>query len=157
MKVPLVVPSVVLLFEVVGVEVVLQQIPEAVMTDPPFDVIVPPALAAYFVILDAAVVVSDGAIAIVEKLVSVVDKNKVDIEAYQTEVISLNNENKGLRDALNDNSNVIDGLKEQLDRLQEERLNLIEEVNLREKKIDDKNTAMKKLNQHTLQEVHLVL
>jgi chromosome segregation ATPase len=75
----------------------------------------------------------------VEKLVSVVDKNKVDIEAYQTEVISLNNENKGLRDALNDNSNVIDGLKEQLDRLQEERLNLIEEVNLREKKIDDKN------------------
>jgi len=55
----------------VGVAVVLQQIPEAVMTDPPFDVIVPPALAAYFDILDAAVVVSDGATAIVEKLVSV--------------------------------------------------------------------------------------
>ena len=47
----------------VGVAVVLQQIPEAVIVDPPFDVIVPPALAAYFVILLARVVVSDGAIA----------------------------------------------------------------------------------------------
>ncbi len=75
----------------------------------------------------------------VEKLVSVVEKNQVDIEAYQTEVVSLNNENKGLREVLNDNANVIAGLKEQLDRLQEERLNLIEEVNNREKKIDDKN------------------
>ena len=75
----------------------------------------------------------------VEKLVSVVEKNQVDIEAYQTEVVSLNNENKGLREVLNDNANVIGGLKEQLDRLQEERLNLIEEVNNREKKIDDKN------------------
>jgi hypothetical protein len=70
-NVPLVVPSVVLVSEVVGVAVVLQQIPDAVMTDPPLDVIVPPELAAYFVILDAAVVVSDGATAIVEKLVSV--------------------------------------------------------------------------------------
>ena len=70
-NVPLVVPSVVLLFEVVGVAVVLQQIPEAVIAEPPLEVIVPPVLAAYFVILDAAVVVSDGAIAIVAKLVSV--------------------------------------------------------------------------------------
>lgn len=75
----------------------------------------------------------------VEKLVSVVEKNKVDIEAYQTEVVSLNNENKGLRDALNDNTNIIVGLKEQLDRLQEERLNLIEEVNRREAIIYNKN------------------
>lgn len=75
----------------------------------------------------------------VEKLVSIVEKNKIDIEAYQTEVISLNDENKGLRDALTDNANVISGLGEQLDRLQEERINLIEEVNIREKKIDDKN------------------
>ncbi len=70
-NVPLVVPSVVLVSEVVGVAVVLQQIPDAVMTDPPCDEIVPPALAAYFVILDATVVVSVGAIAMVEKLVSV--------------------------------------------------------------------------------------
>ena len=70
-NVPLVVPSVVLVFEVVGVAVVLQQIPEAVIVDPPLEVIVPPTLAAYFVILDATVVVSDGAIAIVVKLVSV--------------------------------------------------------------------------------------
>jgi hypothetical protein len=70
-NVPLVVPSAVLLSEVVGVAVVLQQIPDAVMTDPPLDVIVPPALAAYFVILDTAEVVSVGARAKVEKLVSV--------------------------------------------------------------------------------------
>ena len=70
-NVPLVVPSVVLVSEVVGVAVVLQQIPEAVIADPPFDVILPPALAAYFVILLATVVVSVGAIAIVTKLVSV--------------------------------------------------------------------------------------
>jgi hypothetical protein len=70
-NVPVVVPSVVLKSEVVGVAVVLQQIPEAVIEDPPFDVMVPPALAAYFVILLAAVVVSIGAIALVVKLVSV--------------------------------------------------------------------------------------
>ena len=70
-KVPLVAPSVVLLFEVVGVAVVLQQIPEIVIAEPPLDVIVPPALAAYLVILLAAVVVSVGAIAFVIKLVSV--------------------------------------------------------------------------------------
>jgi hypothetical protein len=68
--VPLVAPSVVLLLDAVGVAVVLQQIPDAVIVDPPLDVIVPPALAAYFVILLAAVVVSDGAIAIVVKLIS---------------------------------------------------------------------------------------
>ncbi len=70
-NVPLVVPSVVLLSDMVGVAVVLQQIPEAVIADPPFDVIVPPALAAYFVILLTAVVVKVGAIANVAKLVSV--------------------------------------------------------------------------------------
>ena len=70
-NVPLVIPSVDLKSEVVGVAVVLQQIPEAVIVDPPLEVIVPPALAAYFVILLAAVVVKVGAIAIVVKLVSV--------------------------------------------------------------------------------------
>lgn len=75
----------------------------------------------------------------VEKLVSVVEKNKVDIEAYQTEVVSLSNENNGLREVLNDNSNVIAGLKEQIDRLQEERLKLIEAVNEREAIIYNKN------------------
>jgi chromosome segregation ATPase len=75
----------------------------------------------------------------VEKLVSVVEKNQVDIEAYQTEVVSLNNENKGLREVLNDNANVISGLKEQIDRLQEERLKLIEDVNEREAIIYNKN------------------
>jgi hypothetical protein len=70
-KVPLVVPSVVLLLDVVGVEVVLQHIPDAVIAEPPLVVIVPPALAAYFVIPDTAEVVSVGAIAKVEKLVSV--------------------------------------------------------------------------------------
>ena len=70
-KIPLVVPSVVLLSDMVGVAVVLQQIPEAVIADPPLDVIVPPALAAYFVILLTTVVVKVGAIAMVVKLVSV--------------------------------------------------------------------------------------
>ena len=70
-NVPLVVPSVVLKSEVVGVAVVLQQIPDAVIVDPPFDVIVPPALAAYLVILLGVDVVKVGAIAIVVKLVSV--------------------------------------------------------------------------------------
>jgi hypothetical protein len=70
-NVPLVVPSVVLLSDMVGVAVVLQQIPETVIAEPPLDVIVPPALAAYFVIPEAAEVVIVGAIAIVAKLVSV--------------------------------------------------------------------------------------
>jgi hypothetical protein len=71
LNVPDVVPSVVLLSAVVGVAVVLQQIPDAVMTDPPLDAIVPPTIAAYFVILLAAVVVKVGAIANVTKFVSV--------------------------------------------------------------------------------------
>ncbi len=75
----------------------------------------------------------------VEKLVSVVEKNQVDIEAYQTEVVTLSNENKGLREILNDNATVIAGLKEQIDRLQEERLKLIEDVNEREAIIYNKN------------------
>ena len=70
-NVPLVVPSVVLKLEVVGVAVVLQQIPDTVIVDPPLEVIVPPALAAYLVILLAAVVVSVGTVAFVVKLVSV--------------------------------------------------------------------------------------
>ena len=71
MKVPLVVPSVVLLSDMVGVAVVLQQIPEAVIADPPLELIVPPEVATYFVTLLAVVVVKVGAIAIVVKLVSV--------------------------------------------------------------------------------------
>jgi dihydroxyacid dehydratase/phosphogluconate dehydratase len=67
-NVPEVVPSVVLLFDVVGVVVVPQQIPEIVTGVPPFDKIVPPALAAYFDIPLAAIVVSVGAIAFVVKL-----------------------------------------------------------------------------------------
>ena len=70
-NIPLVVPSVVLLSDMVGVAVVLQQIPEAVIADPPLELIVPPALAAYFVTLLAVVVVKVGAIAMVVKLVSV--------------------------------------------------------------------------------------
>jgi hypothetical protein len=71
LNVPEVVPSVVLLSAVVGVAVVLQQIPDAVITDPPLEVIVPPEVAAYLVILLAAVVVSVGATARVVKLISV--------------------------------------------------------------------------------------
>jgi len=70
-NVPLFVPSVVLLFDVVGVAVVLQHIPDAVIVDPPLEVIAPPALAPYLVILLAAVVVSVGTVAFVVKLVSV--------------------------------------------------------------------------------------
>jgi hypothetical protein len=70
-NVPVVVPSVVLLSEVVGVAEVLQQIPDAVITDPPLELIVPPEVAAYLVILLAAVVLSVGATASVVKLISV--------------------------------------------------------------------------------------
>ena len=70
-NVPLFVPSVVLLFDVVGVAVVLQQIPDAVIVDPPFELMVPPLIAPYLVILLAAVVVSVGTVAFVVKLVSV--------------------------------------------------------------------------------------
>jgi hypothetical protein len=71
LNVPEVVPSVVLLSEVVGVAVVLQQIPDTVITDPPLEVMVPPEVAAYLVILLAAVVVRVGATASVVKLISV--------------------------------------------------------------------------------------
>ena len=71
LNVPEVVPSVVLLSAVVGVAVVLQQIPDAVITYPPLEVMVPPEVAAYLVILLAAVVVSVGATASVVKLISV--------------------------------------------------------------------------------------
>ena len=70
-NVPVVVPPVVLLSEIVGVAVVLQQIPDAVITDPPLEVIEPPEVAAYLVILLAAVVLSVGATASVIKLISV--------------------------------------------------------------------------------------
>jgi hypothetical protein len=70
LNVPEVVPSVVLLSEVVGVAEVLQQIPDTVTADPPLEVIVPPPVAAYLVILLAAVVLSVGSTASVVKLVS---------------------------------------------------------------------------------------
>ena len=69
-NVPDVVPSVVLLFAMVGVADVLQQIPDAVIAEPPLDVIVPPELAVFCVILLAAVVLSIGAVAVDVKLVS---------------------------------------------------------------------------------------
>ena len=69
-KVPEVVPSVVLLFAIVGVADVLQQIPDAVIAEPPLAVIVPPETASTFVILLAAVVLSIGAVDDDEKLVS---------------------------------------------------------------------------------------
>jgi hypothetical protein len=63
LNVPEVVPSVVLLSEIVGVVLVLlQQIPDAEIAEPPLDVIIPPEVAAYFVTLLAAVVVIEGAI-----------------------------------------------------------------------------------------------
>jgi hypothetical protein len=70
LNVPEVVPSVVLLSAVVGVAEVLQQIPDTVITDPPLEAIVPPEVAAYLVILLAAVVLSVGATASVVNLVS---------------------------------------------------------------------------------------
>ena len=69
-KVPEVVPSVVLLFAMVGVADVLQQIPDAVIAEPPLDVMVPPELAVFCVILLAAIVLSIGAVAVDTKLVS---------------------------------------------------------------------------------------
>ena len=69
-NVPEVVPSVVLLFAIVGVADVLQHIPEAVIVEPPLLVIVPPETASTFPILLAAVVLSIGAVAVDTKLVS---------------------------------------------------------------------------------------
>ncbi len=72
MKVPLVEPSVVLLSDVVGVVfVLLQQIPDEVIADPPFELILAPETAAYLVMLDATVVDKVGAMAMVVKLISV--------------------------------------------------------------------------------------
>jgi len=78
----------------------------------------------------------------VEKLVSIVEKNKIDIEEYQTEVSSLDEENNNLREVLKENSNMIAGLGQQINQLQDEKLKLIEELNIREKKIDDKNAEI---------------
>jgi len=78
----------------------------------------------------------------VEKLVSIVEKNKVDIEEYQTEVSSLDEENNNLREVLKENSNMIAGLGQQINQLQDEKLKLIEDLNIREKKIDDKNAEI---------------
>jgi hypothetical protein len=69
-NVPDVVPSVVLLFAIVGVADVLQQIPDAVIVEPPLDVMVPPELAEFCVILLAAMVLIIGAVAVDVKLVS---------------------------------------------------------------------------------------
>ena len=69
-NVPDVVPLVVLLFAIVGVADVLQQIPDEVISDPPLDVMVPPELAVFCVILLAAIVLSIGAVAVDVKLVS---------------------------------------------------------------------------------------
>jgi hypothetical protein len=68
--VPDVVTLVVLLFAIVGVADVLQQIPDEVISDPPLDVMVPPEIAVFCVILLAAVVLSIGAVAVDVKLVS---------------------------------------------------------------------------------------
>jgi len=78
----------------------------------------------------------------VEQLVKIVEKNKLDIEAYQSEVLSVNEENNNLREALKENANMIAGLGQQINQLQDEKLNLIEEVNVRERKIDDKNAEI---------------
>jgi chromosome segregation ATPase len=78
----------------------------------------------------------------VEQLVKIVEKNKLDIEAYQSEVLSVNEENNNLREALKENANMIAGLGKQINQLQDEKLNLIEELNVRERKIDDKNAEI---------------
>jgi chromosome segregation ATPase len=78
----------------------------------------------------------------VEQVVKIVEKNKLDIEAYQSEVLSVNEENNNLREALKENANMIAGLGKQINQLQDEKLNLIEELNVRERKIDDKNAEI---------------
>ena len=61
-KTPIPLPSVVLLFAIVGLAVVLQQTPRAVIVDDPASVILPPADAVVVVILLAIVVVIVGAV-----------------------------------------------------------------------------------------------
>ena len=75
----------------------------------------------------------------VEQLVKIVEKNKLDIEAYQTEVLSVNEENNNLREALKENANMITGLGQQINQLQNEKVALLEELNVRERIIYDKN------------------
>ena len=59
-NVPIPVPSVVLLFVIVGPGVVLQQTPRAVIAEPASDVILPPAVAVVVPIDVGVVVVSAG-------------------------------------------------------------------------------------------------
>jgi chromosome segregation ATPase len=75
----------------------------------------------------------------VEQLLKIVEKNKLDIEAYQSEVLSVNEENNNLREALKENANIIAGLGQQINQLQNEKAALLEEVNIRERIIYDKN------------------
>ncbi len=75
----------------------------------------------------------------VEQLLKIVEKNKLDIEAYQSEVLSVNEENNNLREALKENANMIAGLGQQINQLQNEKAALLEEVNVRERIIYDKN------------------
>ncbi len=75
----------------------------------------------------------------VEQLLKIVEKNKIDIEAYQSEVLSVNEENNNLREALKENANIISGLGQQINQLQNEKAALLEELNIRERIIYDKN------------------
>ena len=59
-KLPVPLPSVVLLLETVGLAEVLQQTPLAVTEEPPSEVTIPPPVAPVEVILDGLVVVSVG-------------------------------------------------------------------------------------------------
>ena len=59
-KLPDPVPSVVLLFEIVGVDDVFQQIPRAVIGDPPSLVILPPVVAEAELTADIGVVLRTG-------------------------------------------------------------------------------------------------
>jgi len=68
MKLPDPEPSLVLLFEVVGPEVVLQQTPLDNTADPPSEVILPPLDAVEEVIADKSVLVKIGIIAKVVKV-----------------------------------------------------------------------------------------
>ena len=61
-KVPVPVPSVVLLFDVVGLADVLQHTPLAVTDAPPSDVTSPPLEAVVVVVEDTSVVVTVGAV-----------------------------------------------------------------------------------------------
>ena len=69
-NVPVVVPSVVFKFAIVGLELVPQQTPREVMVAPPSLVIIPPQVAALLVILEIAVVLTVGNAASVVKFSS---------------------------------------------------------------------------------------